>query len=393
MGITRRNYLKGAAGVAAAGALAGIDAPFGLRMAHAQEKLANLPGTMIWSVYDVGSTGYVEASAIADAFGKRYGTRVRLQPSGSSIGRLKPLTDGRVTYAWLANELYFATDALYEYCAPDWGPQELQVLLGRQNAFSVVATKTSGIREPKDLKGKRFAIARANTSVNVKVEPILAFAGLTWKDLELIEFPSYGATMKALVEGRADCAGVAPAAATLRELEASSHGISWVALDPANKEGWARAKAVVPFIDPLNETVGAGLSEANPVWMMGYRYPMITVPTKASADETYAMTKAVAESFDLYKGANPIMARWALDKAGTPPMDAAFHEGAIRYLKEKGIWTADHDAFQQRTVKRHQALQAAWKDMISKEAEAKSASPEAMWKLWEPRRAEVLKSL
>src|SRR5690606_512372 len=156
----------------------------------------------------------------------------------------------------------FSVEGLYEYCAPDWGPQDLRVLLGRLNAFSVVATKTSGISEPKDLKGKRFAIARANSSVNIKVEPILAFAGLTWDDAELVEFPRYGATRKGLVEGQADCAGVAPAAATLRELEASQHGIGWVALDPANKEGWARAQKVVPFIEPLQETVGAGLSDA-----------------------------------------------------------------------------------------------------------------------------------
>src|SRR3546814_4485458 len=92
---------------------------------------------MIGSTYDVGSTGYVEASAVADAFGKRYGTRIRLQPSGSA----KPLVDGRSSHGWLANELYFAVEGIYEYCAPDWGPQNLRTLLGRQNAFSVVATK------------------------------------------------------------------------------------------------------------------------------------------------------------------------------------------------------------------------------------------------------------
>ena len=53
-----------------------------------------LPKTMIWSSYDVGSAGYAEASAIADAFGKEFGTRVRIQPSGSSIGRLQPLLQG-----------------------------------------------------------------------------------------------------------------------------------------------------------------------------------------------------------------------------------------------------------------------------------------------------------
>lgn len=386
MKMTRREYLKGAAGLAAASMASGPLA------ALAQGGKLALPETMIWSTYDVGSTGYVEASAIADAFGKRYGTRVRLQPSGTAIGRVKPLKDRRVSHAWLANELFFSVEGLYEYCAPEWGPQDLRTLLGRVNSFSVVATKVSGIKEPKDLKGKRFAIARANSSVNIKVEPILAFAGLTWEDMELVEFPSYGATLKALVEGKADCAGVAPNAATLRELEASQYGIGWVALDPANKEGWARAQRAVPFVAPFQETIGAGLSEANPVWMMGYRYPMITVPADASADEVYAMTKAVAESYDTFKDANPIMPRWEVTKAGTPPMDAAFHEGAIRYLKEAGIWKPEHQEWQDRTLKRHRLLQAAWKEMMAT-GPAKSAAPEELQKLWGPRRAEALKSL
>lgn len=118
--------------------------------AAAAEKV---PDTMVWSTYDVGSTGYVEASAVADAFGKKFGTRIRLQPSGTSIGRLLPLKTKRVGYAWLANEAYFAAEGLYDFAAPDWGPQDLRVMLGRVNGFSVVATKTSGITDVASLKG------------------------------------------------------------------------------------------------------------------------------------------------------------------------------------------------------------------------------------------------
>ena len=387
--IKRRQVLQGAAGLAASGLVGQV----GLSAAFAQSAPKGLPSTMIWSTYDVGSTGYVEASAIADAFGKKYGSRVRLQPSGTAIGRVRPVTDGRASHAWLANELYFAVEGLYEYCAPDWGPQDLRTLLGRVNAFSVVATGVSGIKEPKDLKGKRFAIARANSSVNIKVEPILAFAGLKWSDMELVEFPSYGATMKALVEGKADCAGVAPNAAGLRELEASPHGIGWVSLDPGNKDGWARAKKAVPFVEPFQESIGAGLSADKPVWMMGYRYPMITVPAKAKDDEVYAMVKAVAETYELYKDANPIMPRWEVTKAGTPPMDAAFHPGAIRYLKEAGIWKSEHQAWQEAALKRHAALQKAWKEMMVNDASARAADLPGLQKIWEARRAGVLASL
>src|SRR3546814_10938267 len=92
---------------------------------------------MIGSTYDVGSTGYVEASAVADAFGKRYGTRIRLQPSGSA----KPLVDGRSSHGWLANELDFAVEGIYGYCAPDWGAKNRRPLPGRYDAFSRVATQ------------------------------------------------------------------------------------------------------------------------------------------------------------------------------------------------------------------------------------------------------------
>jgi hypothetical protein len=165
-----------------------------------------------------------------------------------------------------------------------------------------------------------------------------------------------------------------------------------VALDPANKEGWARAQKAVPFVEPFQESIGAGLSEANPVWMMGYRYPMITVGADADADEVYAMTKAVAECYDAYKDANPIMVRWQAAKAGTPPMDAAFHDGAIRYLKEAGIWKPEYQEWQDNALKRHATLQAAWKEMMATEAANKVELPE-LQKLWGERRAEALKSL
>ena len=67
-----------------------------------------LPDTLTWSAYDVGSAGYAEASAIADAFGKKYGTRIRIQPSGSAIGRLQPLLSGRADVGFLATETFFA---------------------------------------------------------------------------------------------------------------------------------------------------------------------------------------------------------------------------------------------------------------------------------------------
>ena len=386
MSITRRAYLQSSAAVAATGALGT------LATEASAQNLPNLPKTMIWTSYDVGAAGYVEASAVAEALGKKYGTRVRLQPSGSSIGRIKPLLDGRASHGWLANELYFAMDALYEYAAPDAGPQNLRTLLGRANSLSIGATKDSGIKTVADLKGRKFAVAKSNTSIFAKTEPILAFAGLTWDDLDLIEYPSYGATMKALVEGKADAGGFAPSSPGLREIEAS-RGLVWMALDPANKAGWDRMRKVVPFVSPFKETIGAGLSEDQGVWMLGYRYPMVTVQATTPADEVYALTKAIAETYGLYKDVNKVANRWAVELSGTPPMDAAMHEGAIRYLKEIGVWKPEHQQWQDGMLKRHATLRKAWDNLIAKTPNAADLSIAQMQALWYPVRKQALDSL
>ncbi|MEZ5853108.1 MAG: TAXI family TRAP transporter solute-binding subunit [Hyphomicrobiaceae bacterium] len=385
MDITRRTYLGGMGAALGAGVL-GTEA-------LAQEKLPGLASTLIWSVYDVGASGYVEASAVADAMGKKYGTRVRLQPSGTSIGRLLPLKQRRATHGWLATEVYFASEALYEYASPDWGPQDLRTLLGRVNTLSIAVTEKSGIKTFADLKGKRYAIAKANTSVNAKVEPLFAAAGISLNDMQLVEFPSYGATMKALIEGKADAAAASPHTTTLKELEASPNGIGWIELHADNKDLWAKFQKALPLVAPYHEEIGAGITGKKPIWMMGFRYPMITVYSDAKDDEVYAVTKAVADNYDLYKDASPIMPRWQVSKSGAYPMDAPFHNGAIKYLKEKGIWSADHQKWQDAILKRRGLLQQAWKDMIAKDAAAKGADAAKLGQLWAPRRAEVLKSL
>jgi TRAP-type uncharacterized transport system substrate-binding protein len=87
-----------------------------------------LPESMTWTAYDVGSAGYAEASAIADAFGKKFTTRIRIQPSGSSIGRLQPVVQGRADFGYLATETWFATEGTEDFSNRRWGPQNLRTL-------------------------------------------------------------------------------------------------------------------------------------------------------------------------------------------------------------------------------------------------------------------------
>ena len=262
---------------------------------------AAMPKTMVWSCYDVGSSGYMQASAIADAFGKKFGMRIRLLPSGTSIGRLMPLTANRVACGFLANEVYFASEGLYDFATVQWGPQDLRVVLAHPATIALATTKDSGIKSFKDLKGKRVSYIPGAPTLNVKMDAFLAFAGLTWKDVKKVEFPSYASSLKALIEGKTDASVTVASASIMYELETSSRGLYWIPFDPNDKAAWKRMTKVAPFLAPAQETIGAGISPEKPVWLAEYRYPMITVYADKDPNWVYNMAKAMDESFDLYK--------------------------------------------------------------------------------------------
>jgi TRAP transporter TAXI family solute receptor len=356
-----------------------------LAMAATAAGAQELPDTMIWSTYDVGSTGHTEASAISDALTSAHGTRVRLLPSGTGIGRVLPLTTERADAAWLANELYFATRGLHDFAAPDWGPQDMRVLIGRPSSYGIVTTQESGIEGLADLEGVRFAYSAANPSISIKNDALLAAAGLTRDDVEVIEFPSYNDALVALVQGQADVAGASTTSSTLYELEASPRGIAWVELDPENAQIWSQMEEVAPIFAPIEETVGAGITDAEPVNLAAYRYPMITVMSDADADTVYATVKALDEGYDAYADAAPIMERWDLARSGTKPMDAPFHEGAIRYLEEKGMWSEEDQAWQDAQLAEMEALRAAWDEVT-----AEGLDGDAFAEAWAERRDAIL---
>lgn len=315
---------------------------------------------MAWTAYDLGSSGYDEASSIAIALMKNYNTRVRISPSATSIDRLLPLATGRATYGFLANEVYFATEGTYEFSDPSWGPQDLRIVLGRLAGNALVAAGDAGVETLEDLKGKRIGYVKGDPSVNVRTDAFLSFAGLRRDHVRPVWFGSYGAMADALITDQIDAFATATTSANMQEIEAGPRGITWPEFPPENQEGWQRIEDVASFFAPLKATAGAGISEENPKNLVGYRYPMITTYARTRDEEVYNFIKAVDESFDDYKWTTGSSGNWAVEIAGKPPADAPWHEGAIRYLKEVGVWDKEAQAWQDQRMNRLDNVSEAW---------------------------------
>ncbi len=367
-------------------------------MASGASQAADLPKTMVWTSYDFGSAGFAQASAVANAFQKKFGTRIRIVPSGTGIGRMLPVTQRKAQYGFLATEAFFAAEGTYDFAVTQWGPQDLRIILAPPTATGLTVPKGSKYADGANLKGVKLGYVKGNPSVNVKTDALLAYAGLSRADITPVWFGGYGVMKGARLTGKIDGFLMSPYSGITRELEASPAGIEWVQFDPADKAGWERIQKIAPMYSPLAEDNGAGMEKGKPVNIVEFRYPMMSTYADRSEAEVYQVTKAMFEAFEFYKDVNATTKNWIISKAGHPPADVAWHRGSVKFLKEKGIWNAQDEAWNSARLARHAKVIEEWDNATDafnqwraaeKKAKRKVKTSEVWPKYWADHRKKV----
>ena len=325
-----------------------------------------LPGTLTWTAYDVGSGGYNQAVAIGNALKNKLGVDLRVLPGKNDVSRNIPLRDGRVPFS--ANGVggsYLAQEGVYEFGARDWGPQAVRsLILNNSDALlTIVTARDANIATAADFKGKRVAWVLGAPSLNQNITALLAFANLTWNDVKKVEFGGFGQAMDAIIANQVDAAFSSTISGQAYKIAASPRGIRYPTFPHNDKEGWARVNKVAPFFVPAFGTEGADLSPEKKAEAATYPYPVLMTMAATDADLTYNMTKAMVVLYPEYKDGAPGNLGWDLKRqvfAWAIPM----HEGAVRYYKERGVWTAEHQKHNDALVKRQETLAAAWKSYL-----------------------------
>ena len=350
---------------------------------------AELPRQLTWTAYGTGSAGYNQSVAIGAALKEAMGVNLRVLPGKNDISRTEPVRRGKVPFS--ANGVggsYMAQEGVFDFGAPNWGPQPVRVIIangGGAVGLSVGVAGDIGVKDYSDLKGKRVAWVKGSPALNVNVEAYLAYGGLTWADVKKVEFGGFGDSWKGLANGQVDAAFASTNSGRAYEAATGPRGLTWPKIDPANAEGLARMKGIAPFFSPATVTVGATIDGGPGLQTATYAYPVLmTMKGNADADMAYAMTKAMVELFDKYKGKAPGINGWAIDNQNFTWV-APYHEGAIRYYKEIGKWTDAAQAHNDKLLARQAALKAAW--------DALKAEGPSDWKAaWAKKRHEALKA-
>ena len=199
-----------------------------------------LPKQLTWTAYGTGSAGYNQSVAIGSALKNELGIDLRVLPGKNDVSRTEPLRQGKVQFsATGVGASFMAQEGVFEFGKQKWGPQRVRMLMANNGSINlaVAVAADTGVKEYADLKGKRVAWVKGSPALNVNTTAYLAFAGLTWDDVERIEFGGFGDSWKGMVNGQVDAAFASTNSGKAIELEASPRGIVWPKLAHSDKAG------------------------------------------------------------------------------------------------------------------------------------------------------------
>lgn len=323
-----------------------------------------LPEQMAWTAYDTGSTGYNQAVAIGKSLKDKYNVTLRVVPGKNDISRLTPVKAGKVPYSANGIATYFAQEGVFQFADPAWGPMSIRMLLSASGSagLSVGVAADEGIETYADLKGKRVAYTRGGDALNVGIEAMLACGGLTWDDVERVEFPGFGQAWEGMVNDQVDAMFASTLSGPTKKLEASPRGIFWPPTPHDDKACWDGIGKAAPYFVPRTITRGTGISDDKPYEGPAYPYPILMTLEGQDKDEVYSLTRVMVEEYETYSKAEPAAAGWAM-KNQILDWVVPYHDGAIAYFKEAGKWTDAHQAHNDKLIERQKVLAEAWDGM------------------------------
>jgi len=357
----------------------------------AAEEAPGLPRQMTWSAYGTTSAGYVQAIAISNTLRKLYNASVRVIPGKNDISRFMPLAQKTAQHcACGIAELYFAQEGIGIFAARKWGPQRMRISFTNRGdgiGHGLVMAGDLGIRTLADLKGRRVAWVRGSPALQVGTTGILAFAGLTWDDVERVDVPGYQQGLDALLNGAVDAAWSSTPASHVQRIAGSPRGALWPVYPHDDEAAWARMRAIAPHFRKTMVTEGLGLEHNTsgqvPFPGIGVPYPVFASYDTVPEPHVYGLTRAVMANVVDFQNAAPGMETFAPDKQDFR-LVLPYHPGAIRYFRETGRWTEEDERYNATLLRRQEVLATAWQEMLATDVDDKGF--ESAWSTLRTRR-------
>ena len=122
----------------------------------------------------------------------------------------------------------------------------------------------------------------------------------------------------------------------------------WISID-CSAEGEARLRKAVPGYYPRIIKAGTATAVVEDTCFIAYD---IYLGTGKNVPDTVveAALKAIWENVQMLPPLHPIFKEWTRERAVDPDVTIPYHPGAIRFYKERGVWSPAMDQAQQKLL-------------------------------------------
>lgn len=307
-----------------------------------------LPKVVTIATTSPGSTLAIFASGIAKVLGNRTEMSPRVQNFSSYVTYIPMLDAGDLEMG-----VTVSTEGLYAWkgLEPYKKNRNIRLLMAGPDLLTAyITTKASGIRTARDLKGKRVSLVVTLATMKLWGEAQLKAAGLDpEKDIVLVRSSNPNESMQALMDNRADVIQAGPAMPMAREADAKLGGIYVLPAATTQQEKRELLKMLPGY---RIATVKAGRYPGVPADLPTLARPHYMVAAKQfPAQAAYAIVKATWEHHSDLLPVHPMFREWPPQDMVAPDASVPYHEGAIQYFKERGVWTAEMEKIQQALFK------------------------------------------
>lgn len=307
-----------------------------------------LPSTLYIAAGQAGSLQNSIATGVAKVLSDALDIKVVVRPFAGTTAFFPEVNDGNITFA-VAPSVDFALS--YQ------GPENLKI--GGQNPYpktpnlrlvssgsllisGMLTRDGSGVEKMSDLKGKKIAGKYpAHLGAYINTYAHLLNAGLDESDVKIMPVAGLNQGMDALTDKRVDGAVYGVGGPNVKQANAKT-GVYFVS-DDCSEEAMNRVMEKVPGYEftKIPKDKFTGINED--VCITAYPLYLAT-STKTPDNIVSAVTKALYENTDKLVKYHVMLKSWTKDNMVNTNMTLPYHEAAISAYKDKGVWTEEAQA-------------------------------------------------
>ncbi|MBI4321859.1 MAG: TAXI family TRAP transporter solute-binding subunit [Chloroflexi bacterium] len=327
--------------------------------APAPAKKAAVPGTINLATHAVGSLYNAAGTGLAKVLTEVGPIRVIVQPFSGPPGWVpgmnkegKPETGMiNVNEGWQAyagKQTPSGMDVGVAQAYREANPNLRALAYGAPMFVGLMVRADSPHKTLADIKGLKVTWGFPSFPANAIIAAVyLALGGLSQNDIQRVNVPEATQGQQALVDGRVDVALATPGMPTVAEADAKI-GVKFLEIprDPARLK---TAQAIFPGGDVIVYKSGpAGVKQDTPMWGYGM---MFAASTHMNDDAAYAITKSMWDNLPKLQPVHSLLAGLTHERFVSRDATIPFHPGAIKFYKEKGVWTKEMDDLQAQLLK------------------------------------------